>query len=191
MAGVAQFKWAVEGVLSAALLVGVVLAAGVLLHLAFDWALNWSAKSLHFNAPEFIKFFLPYVVPIIAMYFLALSVHIPPISAEACAPKTEWIAGFTPSIDQQTGRAAVQKHVVLTRRVEMPYRMKIVGREGGLQNLNVGWEGWANDKVSKLEPSPPDGIHLILTNPVGLVAIEITPAAMANTKLDISYECIR
>ena len=106
----------------------------------------------------------------------------------ACTPKAEWQSTVIDAIDPQLNEPAAVRQILLTRRSHTPYTMTILGSEGGLRNLNAVWLGMKPDSVSKREYG---GIELLLKDPVGLVSIIIAPRKMADTKLGISFRCIK
>lgn len=106
-----------------------------------------------------------------------------------CTPKWERLKGVVESVDPQTLKPSATLTYRITRRTEQPYKMTLFGGEGGLLNLNVGWVGGTESDIIKFEP-PTGGIKLSLNNPVGDVRVMVTPRSMAETKLEIDFECL-
>ena len=156
-------------------------------HLGGSLLLGWASTHLSYKVPEFIDFLVPYVLPYLLVLFLFFNFEPPSVFATDCSPNYHWQEGFEPTVDPRTKTPTAIRRIAVMPKSKFAYSMHILGAEGGLDNLNVGWSGMKEEHVRKWTEG---GINLELRNPIGLVLIMITPRSMADTHLQIRFECL-
>ena len=186
--GVEAELWTIHPVAGWVVFVALVVSWGWIAWSVVTAGFNFAAGGSH-RINIYVSRSISGVAAFIVAVFFVFAFELPSLIPPLCAPKLEWRDEVTFGTDPQVpgGKVAI-RHVVLTPKVEQPYKMLVSGTEGGLLNLNASWWGMKNGDGMKREDN---GIILTLYNPVGLLSLSITPANMGDTDLKIEFECMK